>query len=123
MTQQEGNLDQILRGQNFLNRQSKYEVLPIEAKASDWPVLRDDQKTFLKKEYVIADFENFLYFVSQVLKLANRKGHHPDINLSHNSVDIELYTHDINDVTEIDLEMASMIDEIYEDIYFIENHR
>ena len=45
--------------------------------------------------------------------------HHPEILINHNQVTINLYTRDLNDVTDRDIEMSKKIDEIIEDVNVI----
>jgi pterin-4a-carbinolamine dehydratase len=45
---------------------------------------------------------------------------HPHLEVSKDNVKVILYTHDINDVSELDLKLAKFIDEIYDDVKFIE---
>ena len=50
---------------------------------------------------------------------ANRVNHHPIITIDHDSVEITLYTKDINDITESDVGLSKLIDEIFDDIIYI----
>ena len=121
MSNQENNLNHVVDGRMYLDRQTSYEEVPISAGNPRWETVEGNQKISLIKVYKILNFQNFLYFINQILMLADKKAHHPDLNISHDTVTISLYTNDVNDVTEIDIEMSREIDEIYEDIYFIES--
>ena len=46
--------------------------------------------------------------------------HHPILTIKEKSVEVELYTLDINDISEQDLKLAKFIDEIYDDCRFIQ---
>jgi len=46
--------------------------------------------------------------------------HHPALIITSETVQVELYTHDINEVSELDLKLARFIDEIYDDVKFIQ---
>jgi 4a-hydroxytetrahydrobiopterin dehydratase len=50
--------------------------------------------------------------VSQVALLAEKKNHHPKIVLEYNTVIIELISHDKNEVTQRDMDLAEQIDKI-----------
>ena len=49
--------------------------------------------------------------------------HHPEILINHTQVTVTLYTRDLNDVTERDIELSKKIDEIIEDINVIKFSR
>ena len=53
------------------------------------------------------------------MHLSEEMHHHPEINIDHTNVTVLLYTRDLNDVTDRDIEMSKKIDEIVEDINVI----
>jgi 4a-hydroxytetrahydrobiopterin dehydratase len=62
-------------------------------------------KTFRLDSFVIA-----LNFVNRVGDLAERAGHHPDIDIRYNQVRLSLSTHDAGGITVKDFDMAGSID-------------
>ncbi len=66
----------------------------------------------LKKSYQYSDFKESMIFVNRVADLANSEGHHPDICIHYNRVDLTLFTHKIGGLHENDFILASKIDEI-----------
>jgi 4a-hydroxytetrahydrobiopterin dehydratase len=56
------------------------------------------------------DFKQALVFVNRVGAIAEEQGHHPDIYLTWGKVDITLWTHKIDGLTESDFIMAAKID-------------
>ncbi len=61
------------------------------------------------------DFKNFKeskFFVDKVSELAEQVNHHPDIKFSFKYVEIEIYTHRINGLTESDAALAAKIDDL-----------
>lgn len=56
------------------------------------------------------NFDGAIVFVNAVAAVANRLDHHPDIALSWNEVTIRTWSHDVNAVTERDVELARAID-------------
>jgi pterin-4a-carbinolamine dehydratase len=46
--------------------------------------------------------------------------HYPDITIKENIVDIAVYTKDLNDITDVDIEMIKKINDIVEDILHID---
>jgi 4a-hydroxytetrahydrobiopterin dehydratase len=65
----------------------------------------------LVQDYEFGDFAGAVAFVNEVARLAEAKGHHPDI-LIHgwNKVRLTLSTHSAGAVTDLDRELASDID-------------
>ena len=61
-----------------------------------------------------------MYFINEVLNESNRMDHSPKMTIESLDVELVLYTHDINDITESDIKLSKIIDEIYHDIFFIE---
>ena len=59
------------------------------------------------------DFENFvdaLRFVNKVGVVAEEMNHHPNICLEWGKVGVEIWTHAVNDLTELDFILARKID-------------
>ncbi len=58
-------------------------------------------------------FKNFLEaidFVNSVAKLSEKEGHHPNIIIRYNRVDMELWTHAVKGLSENDFILAAKID-------------
>jgi len=94
--------------------------LPIEANISEWEEVSDFSKTTLVKAFTFNKHKHLRYFVSETLKESDRMMHHPELEVGSEEVNVILYTHDINDISEPDLKLAKFIDEIYDDIKFIQ---
>jgi 4a-hydroxytetrahydrobiopterin dehydratase len=65
-------------------------------------------KGALQGEFRFADFAEALAFVNRVGELAEREGHHPDVELHWNTVTLRWWTHSKNAITERDRELAGM---------------
>jgi len=76
-----------------------------------WQVVNDHH---LKKTFPFKNFSSGLKFVNSVGEVAEFEKHHPDVFLSYPKVEIELFTHAANGLTENDFILASKIDAIYE---------
>jgi 4a-hydroxytetrahydrobiopterin dehydratase len=63
-------------------------------------------KGALQRELEFRDFEEALSFVNRVGELAEREGHHPDIEIHWNKVTLRWWTHVKDAVTERDYELA-----------------
>ena len=68
----------------------------------------------LHKLYKFADFKTALDFVNRAGAIAEEQGHHPDILLEWGKVEITVYTHKIDGLTESDFILAAKIDRVFE---------
>jgi 4a-hydroxytetrahydrobiopterin dehydratase len=76
-----------------------------------WSVAREHHLT---KTFKFPDFREALGFVNQVGEVAEQQGHHPDIFLAWGKVEITLWTHAIDGLTESDFIMAAKINQLYQ---------
>ena len=76
-----------------------------------WP---KDNQGKLSKTFSFKNYRQSFGFVSQVVLLAEKKNHHPTITLEYGSVTIALISHDVNEITERDIDLAKQIDKIYD---------
>lgn len=58
------------------------------------------------------DFKMAMKFMNQVAEIAERMNHHPDWSNSYNKVQIQLFSHDENSLTEKDRKLAKAIDQL-----------
>lgn len=76
---------------------------------SGWELV-DSRK--IKKTLSFDDFKEAKFFLDLVAIVAEDQGHHPDLKLRYNKLDIELTTHAADGLTENDFIMAGVIDDI-----------
>ncbi|KKW19929.1 MAG: hypothetical protein UY63_C0004G0014 [Parcubacteria group bacterium GW2011_GWA2_51_10] len=77
---------------------------------SDWKISDDAEK--ISKKFKFRNFADALAFVNNVGAIAEREGHHPDLQLSWGKVCIELSTHAIGGLSENDFILAAKIDQV-----------
>lgn len=65
----------------------------------------------LVRTFQFPDFRAALRFVNSVGELAEKAGHHPDIDIRYNKVRLALVTHDAGGITAKDFDLAQSIDE------------
>ncbi len=82
-------------------------IAPLLDQLQGWEVVGDHH---LRKLVRFPDFENALAFVNQVGEVAEAEDHHPDIYLAWGKVEITLWTHKIDGLTESDFVLAAKID-------------
>lgn len=74
----------------------------------DWFLVGDK----IIKEYRFKDFRVAMKFVNQIADLAEKEGHHPDINIVYNRVKLSLFTHVAKGLTENDFILAAKINKL-----------
>ncbi len=84
----------------------EFESLLAELK-ENWEVL-DEKK--IRHEFIFKDFLEAMAFVNKVAALAENEGHHPDLHIFYNKVQIELWTHTIGGLSENDFILAAKIE-------------
>jgi 4a-hydroxytetrahydrobiopterin dehydratase len=85
------------------------EIERLRAQLSGWEVVKEHH---LKKNYGFSNFRDALKFVNQVGELAEEQGHHPDLCFGWGKVEISIWTHKIDGLTESDFILAAKIDEL-----------
>jgi 4a-hydroxytetrahydrobiopterin dehydratase len=68
----------------------------------------------LLKTFSFPDFVTALAFVNRVGETAEAEGHHPDIYLSWGKVEVKIWTHKIDGLTESDFILAAKIDKLHQ---------
>ena len=88
----------------------KGEALQMLQKHVDgWDVVEEHH---LFKIIKFPDFRKALDFVNKVGEIAEEQGHHPVITFTWGKVEITIYTHKVNGLTESDFILAAKIDEL-----------
>ena len=77
--------------------------------AADWKIVNEHHIT---RAFTFPNFKQALDFVNRVGALAEEQGHHPDIVLKWGKVEVTMWTHKIDGLTESDLIMAAKIDRL-----------
>jgi 4a-hydroxytetrahydrobiopterin dehydratase len=85
------------------------ELEKLQADLPQWTVTNEHH---LHREFRFPDFKQALEFVNRVGEVAERQGHHPDILLKWGKVQITLWTHKIDGLTESDFIMAAKIEKL-----------
>lgn len=105
----------------FLNRGeliTENQFVPIQPKKSEWVQERDPNR--LRREYQFDDYEQIAFFVKTLMSYANRVLHYPVIKVMQDkSVEVVTYTSDLFDVTDQDVRMTKMSDQIYKDATYV----
>ncbi|MGC9292210.1 MAG: 4a-hydroxytetrahydrobiopterin dehydratase [Acidobacteriaceae bacterium] len=63
----------------------------------------------LVSDHAFADFTQAFAFVTRLALLAEKEGHHPDIDIRYNRVRVGLVSHDAGGITERDVALATKV--------------
>jgi len=85
------------------------ELDALQSQVAGWSVVNEHH---LSKTFKFPDFRTALEFVNRVGELAERQGHHPDLYLAWGKVEIKIWTHKIDGLTESDFILAAKIDQL-----------
>ena len=87
---------------------NEYEPLLAEL-GEEWEVIDTHH---LEKTILLKNFAEALTFTNQVGSIAEKEGHHPDIELGWGRVKIIIWTHKIDGLSESDFILAAKISDI-----------
>lgn len=76
-----------------------------------WILLRDGTHK-LRRQFKFKNFMEAIGFVNKVAEIAEKEGHHPDIYIFYNKVQLDLFTHAVGGLSENDFIMAAKIDKV-----------
>ena len=91
--------------------------LPVRVRRDTWEHLENPRR--LAKIYRFDDAGQLRYFVSEIMQYVDAVNHDIKIIIEGKEVQIETYTHTLEDVTELDIRVARECDQIFSDAQFI----
>jgi len=95
------------------------ESVPIRPESTEWNNINSSNINMLTRTFMFKSVKHLLYFINDIIKKSEQLNHHPVININNLNIKIFLYTHDIDDVSDLDISMSKYIDEVYKDVSFI----
>ena len=81
----------------------------VQHDKGEWLLMRVENHK-LRRQFIFKNFKEAMVFVNAVADIAEEEGHHPDIAIFYNKVQIDLYTHAVGGLSENDFIMAAKID-------------
>ena len=90
------------------------ESCPIVAHVDTWQVFESPER--LSRTFNFDCRERLKSFVGEILNFEDSLGHHGRMNIDHLSVQIDVYTLDLNRITNLDRDYAAAIDMINRDV-------
>jgi 4a-hydroxytetrahydrobiopterin dehydratase len=85
------------------------ELEALSRQVPKWEVVEEHH---LKREFRFGNFREALAFVNRVGELAEEQGHHPDIAFGWGRVEVTIFTHKIDGLTESDFILAAKVDRL-----------
>lgn len=74
-----------------------------------WILIRDGVHK-IRRQFKLKNFKEAIRFINKVAEIAEEEGHHPDIYIFYNKVQLDLFTHAVGGLSENDFIMAAKID-------------
>ncbi len=95
----------------MLEKLSKTSSTELLATLPNWK--HDDVRDAITREFVLADFAQAFAFMTQIAIQAEKRNHHPEWFNVYNRVTITLTTHDVNGLSQQDIDLAHYADAAY----------
>jgi len=76
---------------------------------AQWKIVNEHH---IVRAFEFPDFKSALAFVNRIGELAEQQGHHPDLLLGWGKVEVTIWTHAVDGLTESDLILAAKIDRL-----------
>jgi pterin-4a-carbinolamine dehydratase len=89
---------------------------PIVPKGTGWDHLEDPNR--LRRVFTIENQCSRRIFINDVLNLADQSMHGIIVRIRGEETEVEIYTEELNDITNMDFEYAKDVDEMYVDAMF-----
>ena len=89
-------------GEGKLDINKIKEYLPL---VENWMLIGDQ----IKRDFKFKNFKEAMDFVNKVAEIAEEEGHHPDIYIFYNKVNLSLWTHAAKGLTENDFILAAKV--------------
>lgn len=67
----------------------------------------------LEKEYAFKDFAGAMAFANKITDLAETMDHHPDLHICWGKCDVEIWTHQVQGLSEKDFALAEKIERVH----------
>ena len=89
-------------------------AVPVMPSVCNWTVHTSPERFYTEFEF--QNQNQVLAFLAEVLRYQNEVNHAGVQRIEDNKVSVEVYTHDVNKITELDQEYKQQVDFIYRDV-------
>lgn len=86
------------------------QVVAKLAQLDGWTLAGDGADVAIEKTYHFADYYETISFVNALAFVANAQDHHPDLSVHYNRCVVRFNTHDVNGISETDIDCAQRVD-------------
>lgn len=87
---------------------------PVVPSQFSWEIHTDPER--FSRKFKFESRPRLISFVNYVLSFEDEFHHRGEIRIDDKEVDISVYTHDVNKITELDKEYVRHVDNIYRDV-------
>jgi pterin-4a-carbinolamine dehydratase len=87
---------------------------PIAPKEEGWKIVTDPRR--LHRTLSFPSNVSYFDFIRDLINYEQKTNHYGKLVLDYPNITIEVYTHDLNDITEMDLEYARYVDQVHHDV-------
>ena len=91
--------------------------LPVAPVQNSWSVVQGPER--LIRKFVFSNLQQRTLFLEYLLEVEEKEQHYAKITIEGLDVTVEVWTHDIERVTELDKEYAGTCDSIYDDVMLV----
>ena len=88
--------------------------VPISPKKQKWEMTKNPEA--LRRTFELSSAQQLIYFLEDLIQMQESMGHHGKMLIDRNAVTVQVSTHSLERVTDLDVEWAAKVDEIYEDV-------
>lgn len=93
--------------------QDQHDPSAGSGQAEGWILLRNGTHR-IHRMFTFKNFKEAISFINKIAGLAESEGHHPDIKIVYNKVNLDLFTHAVGGLSENDFIMAAKVSKIFE---------
>ncbi|BCU69284.1 4a-hydroxytetrahydrobiopterin dehydratase [Stygiolobus caldivivus] len=91
-----------------MRKLDRKEIDVFLSQSSGWSL----KENKLEKVFLFKDFKQSVEFITKIQPIADSMNHHPDVCIYYNKVVVQLTTHDVGGITDLDVELAKKIDSV-----------
>jgi pterin-4a-carbinolamine dehydratase len=116
-----GSVSRLIGGMQKTKLLNENTEQPITPKGTGWDHLADPNR--LRRIFTIENQCSRRIFVNDVLNLADQSMHGIIVRIRGEEAEVEIYTEELDDITNMDFEYAKDVDEMYVDAMFSCNNQ
>lgn len=105
------------RSQASVTMLSESSNFPVRIRKNTWEHLDEPQR--ISKTFTFDDLGQQRFFIAEIMRNLDIHSHDIEINIKQNSVLISTRTDLSDEISELDLEIAHIVDEIYDDALYV----